>query len=231
MNCVEFKNWIRDVNAHDPADRQEAKSHMAVCPKCEKLYTLDRAIEQRFSETLAEIDPPGDLYTKIKQDLPVEPIRRKKPAMRWRMVAPALAAAVVVFLVFIIYPGGPIHDIDHIGSLALANHLDDRQSMAFNAGEINDIAAWFVKRIGFAAAPPKLLDQGFVFQGARQCKLGSNDAAYLYYKNNGKKCSLFIINPDDLKFKLKRNKNYFIDIKNHDVRVWTEDGLVYAMVN
>ena len=230
MNCVEFESWIQDINTHDPAVRQAATSHMADCPRCEKLYTLDRAIERQFSEALAEIDPPGDLYAKIKQDLPFEPVGRRKPARRWQIAAPALAAAVIVLIVFSIYPGGLIRDLDHMGSLAMANHLDNRQDMAFEAGEIDDIAAWFVKRIGFAAAPPELPGQGFVFQGARQCKLGSSDAAYLYYKKNGKKCSLFILNPDDLKFKLKRNKNYFVDNKNHAVRVWTEDGLVYAML-
>ncbi len=231
MNCFEFKNWIREVNAQDPAVGQEAKLHIATCPRCEKLYTLDQVMEQRLSETISEIDPPDELYVRIKRDLPFKSNRRKKPAIRWRMVAPALAAAVAILLVFMIYPGRPIRDIEHIGSLALTNHLEDGRNMAFNAGDVNDVAAWFVKRIGFAAAPPEQLEPGLIFQGARPCKLGPNDAAYLYYKKNGKKCSVFIIDSDGLKFKLKRNTNYFVDKKNHDIRVWTEDGLVYAMVN
>ena len=128
-------------------------------------------------------------------------------------------------------PGGEIRDIDHIGSLALANHLDDQQGLAFKAGEIEDAAAWFVERIGFAAAAPNLVGQGYIFKGGRPCKLGPKGAAYLFYEKNGKKCSLFVINPDDIKFKFKNDKKYFLAEKSHDIKVWSESGLVYAMVN
>ena len=231
MNCIEFKSWMLDIDAHDQSSAQEAKSHMAACPKCEKLYTLDQLVEARFNESLAEIDPPADLYARIKLDIPSAPTKKKGSTLRWRMLAPAMAAAVIVLLVLINAPGGGIRDIDHIGSLALVNHLDDRQGMAFQAGEIKDLAAWFIKRIGFAAAPPNLSGQGYVFQGGRQCKLGPEGAAYLFYEKNGKKCSVFIINPDDLKFKVKKDKKYYLAEKNHDIKVWTENGLVYAMVN
>ena len=230
MNCVEFKKWLRETDVHDQMITQEAESHMAVCPACQKLHSLDRVLENGFREALAEVDPPDNLNARIKQDLPVEPTRKKKSARRWRIAAPALAAAMAVLLVFIIFPNGSIRDIGHMGTLAMANHLDDQQLMSFTADEIIDVPAWFVERIGFPAAPPKLLEKGYVFKGGRQCKLGSKKAAYLYYSKNGKKCSLFVLNPDDLKFKLKRNKNYFVDVKNHDIRVWAEDGLVYAMV-
>lgn len=204
---------------------------MAACPKCEKLYTLDQSLEARFKESLAEIDPPADLYTKIKLDIPSAPAKKKGSTLRWKTLAPALAAAVIVFLVFFNSLGGKIRDIDHIGSLALVNHLDYRQNMAFKAGEIKDITAWFIKRIGFAAAAPDRIGQGYVFKGGRQCKLGPKSAAYLFYEKNGQKCSLFIINPGDLKFNVKKDKKYFRTEKNYDIKVWAEKGLVYAMVN
>jgi len=231
MNCIEFKTWILDINAHDQSSAQEAKSHMALCPKCEKLYALDQLVEVQINGSLEKIDPPADLYTRIKLDIPSAPSKKRGSAVRWRMLAPALAAAVIVFLVLFNSPGGQIRDMDHIGSLALVNHLDDRQGLAFKAGEIKDVATWFIKRIGFAAAAPNLSGQGYVFQGGRQCKLGPNGAAYLFYEKNGKKCSLFIINPDDLKFKVKKDKKYSLAEKNHDINVWAEKGLVYAMVN
>ncbi len=231
MNCIEFKTWILDINAHDQSSTQAAKSHMAVCSKCEKLYSLDRLVEKRFNESLAMVDPPADLATKIKLDIPNASTQKRGSAARWRTLAPALAAAVIVFLVLFNTPGGQIRDIDHIGSLALVNHLDDRQGMIFKAGEIQDVASWFIKRIGFAAAAPNLSGQGYVFQGGRQCKLGPNGAAYLFYEKRGKKCSLFIMNPGDLKFKVKKDKKYYFAEKNYDINVWAENGLVYAMVN
>jgi anti-sigma factor RsiW len=231
MNCIEFKTWILDINAHDRSSAQAAKSHMAACPKCEKLYALDQLVEVQFNGSLTKIDPPADLYTRIKLDIPSAPAKKRGSAVRWRMLAPALAAAAIVFVVFLNFPGGQIRDIDHIGSLALVNHLDDRQRMAFKAGEIKDVATWFIERIGFAATEPNLVGQGYAFLGGRQCKLGPYGAAYLFYEKNGQKCSLFIMNPADLKFKVKPDKKYYLAQKNYDINVWAENGLVYAMVN
>ncbi len=230
MNCIEFKNWILDIDAHDRTSEQEAKLHMAACPQCKKLYSLDQTIEAQFSKSLAEVDPPANLYSRIKRDIPSTEAKKNRLAVKWKMGVPALAAAAIVYLVLLNLPWQQIKNVDHIGSLALENHLNDRQGMAFKSDEIVDVATWFLSRIGFAAAPPDLVHRGYVFRGGRQCKLGSKDAAYLFYEKNGKKCSLFIMNPDDLKFTLEKDKKYYVNVKDHDIEVWTADGLIYAMV-
>jgi hypothetical protein len=106
MNCIEFKSWILDIDAHDQSSAQEAKSRMAGCPKCEKLYTLDQFVKARFNESLAKIDPPADLYARIKLDLPSAPTKKKRSALGWKMLAPAMAAAVIVLLVLFNAPRG-----------------------------------------------------------------------------------------------------------------------------
>ncbi|CAB1077581.1 hypothetical protein D1AOALGA4SA_5367 [Olavius algarvensis Delta 1 endosymbiont] len=130
MDCIDFKNRLIEIDTQDQSCVQEAQIHMAACASCQKLYRLDQLAEERFQESLAMIDPPADLYTRIKLDIPARPIKRKGFAGRWRRPAPALATAAIIFLVLFSYPpGGEIRDIDHIGSLALANHLDDQQAM------------------------------------------------------------------------------------------------------
>jgi len=99
MYCIDFKNWLLDIDTTDQSCVQEAKTHMAACPSCQKLYTLDQLAEERFQESLAMIDPPADLYTRIKLDIPAGPTKRKGFAGRWRMLAPALATAAIIFLV------------------------------------------------------------------------------------------------------------------------------------
>jgi hypothetical protein len=190
---------------------------------------MDLTLEAHFSDAMTQMSPPADLVSKIKQDLHSVPAKQKKTAMRWQLMAPALAAAVVL-LFFINSLMVPMRGIENLGSLALANHLDERQPMAFNADEINDVAGWFAKRIGFAAAPPKLFDDGLVLQGGRPCKLGSQKAGYLIYQKNGKKCSVFVINSADLDFKLKKDKKFSVKENDHDIKIWSESNLVYAMV-
>ena len=230
MNCKEFKSWMLDIKAGDPASRQSAQAHIAVCAKCEKLYSLDLALEKQFGDALNPISPPMDLISKIERDLDSIPSGQKKSNLRWKLMAPALATAAVVLLIFVNSLMDPMRGIERIGSLALANHLDNRHNLAFNAGEVADVAAWFAKRIGFAAAPPKLDEPGLVFKGGRQCKLGPKKAAYLIYQKDGKKCSLFIINPADLDFKLEKNRKFSVKENDHDIKIWSESDLVYAMV-
>ncbi len=50
------------------------------------------------------------------------------------------------------------------------------------------------------------------------------------YEKNGKKCSLFVINAADLGFKLEQDRSYSVEEYNHLIKVWSKEGLVYAMV-
>ena len=218
-----------DVSSEDPAAEQLAQAHIDVCAQCEKLHRMDLAMERCLSDAMTPISPPADLVSKIKQDLHSIPAKQKKITLRWRLMAPALAVAVIL-LFFINSLMVPTRGVENLGLQALANHLDDQQSMAFRAGETNDVAGWFAKRIGFAAAPPKLCDDGLVLQGGRTCKLGLTDAAYLIYQKNGKKCSVFVINPADLNFKLEKDKKFSVKENDLDIKIWSESNLVYAMV-
>ena len=66
MNCKEFKTWMLDKKACDPASGQSAQAHIALCAKCEKLYSLDLAMEKQFSDALNPISPPTELISKTK---------------------------------------------------------------------------------------------------------------------------------------------------------------------
>ena len=219
-----------DKNGHDQADVQEAEAHRSACSRCQTLYTLDMTIEKRLEESMSEVNPPADLYSKIERNIRSADTRKPTPAVRRKMLIPALAVAAVVLLVFINPFAGKIRSLDEFGALAMANHLEDSQKMEFKAGEVNDVADWFSKRIGVAAVTPDMAGLGFRFLGGRPCTLKDKDAAYLYYEKDGKRCSLFIINPDDLKFKLEKNRTYHVKDNNLNIKVWTDKGLVYAIV-
>ena len=77
MNCSEFKSWMLDIKAGDPASRQSPQAHIAVCAKCEKLYRLDLAMEKQFGDALNPKRPPMDLISKIKKDLDSIPSGQK----------------------------------------------------------------------------------------------------------------------------------------------------------
>jgi hypothetical protein len=60
-----------------------------------------------------------------------------------------------------------------------------------------------------------------------QNKMDSND---LFYEQQGKKVSLFIINPTDLSFDLAGERSYLLQDQVHDVNIWEEGRVIYALV-
>lgn len=230
MNCAEFKAWLLDEGDRDQNSDQDAKLHRLSCEQCQKLYALDQIMEKLLVESFVEVEPPADLFEKLKRNRRYADHDKAGPALRWKILAPALAIAVIIAVVFINPFSGQIRNIAEIRSLAVANHLNNNMKMAFKAGQISDISAWFAERIGYPVAVPDMTAQGFKLLGGRQCSLGKKKAAYLIYEKDGRKCSLFIINPHDLAFKLESDKSYSTEENHHKIKVWSKQGLVYAMV-
>ena len=230
MNCTEFKNWLLGKHDHDHGADQEAKLHRLSCSRCEKLYRLDRIMEERLAESFEKVEPPADLFEKIKRDERYADIREPGPGLNLKLLTATLATAVIFMVVFFNPFSGQIRNIDEIKSLVLANHLNDDTILAFKAGQISDVSAWFAERIGYPVYVPDMTGKGFTFLGGRKCSLGHKKAAYLVYEKAGKKCSLFIINPDDLAFGLERDRRYSSEENDHKINVWSDKGLVYAMV-
>ena len=230
MNCAEFKNWLLDKDDHDQSTDQEAKSHRLSCARCEELYKLDRLMEERLAESLMEVDPPDDLLEKIQRDERYADIREPGPALSSKFSAAILATAVIIVVVFFNPFKSQIRSIEEISTLVLANHLNNDTGLAFMAGQISDVSAWFAEKIGYPVHVPDMAAEGFTLLGGRKCSLGHQKAAYLVYEKDGKKCSLFIINPDDLGFDLERDRKYSVDEQDHSIKVWSDNGLVYAMV-
>jgi hypothetical protein len=230
MNCAEFKNWLLGKNDHDQSADQEAKLHRLSCSRCEKLYKLDRIMEERLAESFVEVDPPADLFEKIKRDGRYAEIREPGPDLNLKLLAATLATAVIFMVVFFNPFKGQIRSIDEIKSLVLANHLNSDTILAFKAGQISDVSAWFAERIGYPVHVPDMAGEGFTLLGGRKCSLGHKKAAYLVYEKEGKKCSLFIINPNDLAFGLERDRKYSSEENDNSIKVWSDKGLVYAMV-
>jgi len=230
MNCAEFKNWLIDKDGHDQSADQDAKLHRLSCARCEKLYRLDRRMEERLAESFVEVDLPADLFEKIQRDERYAGIKDPGPALSSKFSAAILATAVIIVVVFFNPFKSPMRSIEEISTLVLANHLSNDTSLAFMAGQISDVSNWFAAKIGYPVHVPDMAAEGFTFLGGRKCSLGHQKAAYLVYEKEGKKCSLFIIDRNDLGFDLERDRKYSVDEQGHSIKVWSDKDLVYVMV-
>ena len=229
MNCTEFKAWLSHKDGHDHLPDQEDESHLAACVQCARLYALDQEMEAKLAASFAEVDPPDTVLDKIRQDERYAELEEPGPGRPWKMLAAFLATGVIMAVVFLKPFAGGIRSVDEIGSLAVANHLNEDLAMAFTTGQIDDVSAWFAERIGYPVPLPDM-GPGVALLGGRPCILGYNKAAYLLYERAGRKISVFAIHPDGLRFDLESGRTYSINSGNHTVNLWSENGLVYAAV-
>lgn len=232
MNDRTFKTWLTNRDRYDQTTANAAKDHMASCKSCKMLYSWDALLEARISEPLIELEPPRGLLARIKNNFQFEATGqgRNTHFLPLNQLAAALAmVAVMVVIVFQPY-SGHIKNFDQIGTFALAEHLSSDLEMTFKAQEVSDAPGWFSERVGFGIVIPALESQGFQFLGGRECLFGKKKAAYLYYDCQGQKVSLFIINYQDLDFPLSRHRTYTVYDRGHEIKIWKQGTLCYALV-
>jgi len=203
---------------------------MVFCEECKKIAVIDSLIEDRIRAELCQVDPPSELFTRLEMDIRLAEREKGDNLFSWKKFVPALTIAALLLAIVLNPFSGRIGSLDQISSLALANHLDSDLRMVFRAGDITDVLDWFSGKLGFPVSLPKLNIQGSTFLGGRECLLGKEKAAYLYYEKRGKRASLFIIHVRDLSIPLKGERVYNVSDKGHDVKVWKEGDLVFALV-
>jgi anti-sigma factor RsiW len=230
MNCQDFKTGLHDKNQNSTAESETALRHMAACQRCQKLSARDALVEDRIRKSLIQLDPPPDLMSRIKLDSGSSEDKQAASISRWKIIAPVLAMAAAVIIFFINPFSGQIRNLDDFSTFVIATHLNPNLKMAFSKDDVADVSNWFAKRLVFPVVVPDLSGQGFKLIGGRKWIVGRKDAAYLYYEKEGKKASVFVINPDDLDFNLAPHKTYRVTEGEYQIQIWKEKNLRYALV-
>ncbi len=236
MKCEEFKKWLADPGSHDENAVGEVAAHMERCGACKALYDVDSEIESRIGAALRRVPPPERLLDRIEMNVQSAAEEkfldrfawRRIRAPWWKILAPPLAVAVMLLLVFTPFGGG-FNSLEELGDLAVIDHMGNL-AMSFKAGDIGDVPGWFEKKVGFKVDPPDMGNLGFSFTGGRKCHLGKSDVAYLFYDRNGERVSLFILKSEACNFQLNDDEKYNLTMRGCKIRFWKEADLLYAMV-
>lgn len=102
--------------------------------------------------------------------------------------------------------------------------------MAFTTTDTPDPQDWFFKRLSYRVTIPSLSHRGLVFRGGRECTIGPKKAAYLFYDDNGRHVSVFVIPAGHVEVPLQEDRRYRIEAPRHQVELWHTDGLICILV-
>ena len=230
MDCRDLKNWIASKDLFDERIFADAEKHLEHCQKCRRIHTMDALIEDGIKNGLQHVAVPRGLVNRIETELFADTKERVRPLARWIKIVPALAVAALIFMIVLQPFSGQIKSLDQMGTYALANHLSGETQMAVSTTEAGVAARWFTQQLGYTVKVPDLRSNGLTLRGGRLCSLGEEKAAFLFYRKNGKKVSLFIVTDDALGFQMVDQRVYSIQEKKHDIKIWKDGKMVRVTV-
>ncbi len=232
MTCLEFKEWLIDRDFAEADNASVARSHMQKCPECRKLYELDEELEGLIRREMIPVEAPPRLGKKIERGINSTTTARVF-TFHWQQLLPALAIA-ALFL-FMLNPFQDHHrrhgftSFDELGRVALQDHVST-EALAFVAHEVADVPAWYEDKMGYAISLPDMTGRGFTLIGGRICKLGNCKAAYLTYRYDNKKVSLFILPAGDANFAMEPDRSYTLTMNGNEFEFWKTQGQLHTLI-
>ena len=232
MDCPDFKAWLVSRDGGDAESSRAARAHRRDCPPCNRLYLADEGLEQALAAGIQTAKIPDGLARRARAltDASTDPTMVRRSTWLRKGWAPALAFGLVLIVLVWNPFTNPLSSLDAIGNYALANHTRRDMAMAFTVDETPDPQAWFFKRLSYRITLPDFDDRGLILQGGRECSIGPHKAAYLYYDDNGKPVSVFIIPADKVNMALQADRRYRIDAPAHRVDLWQTNDMVCILV-
>jgi len=236
MICKDFENWVRSRNIFEQEDGSAGKrfnTHLDTCPACSGIYTVDQALENRIKAVLGPEKLPDGLVDQvnISIDHAIEALTpgASSPYKKIGLAAGFLLIAAIAALFFFNQPVR--YDTLHqLGESIVAGHLEGDTAMSFTADQIDQARIMMSRELQFNVVLPNLKDQGYTLLGGRVCALGKCKIAYLFYRKLDKICSLFILDYDQLNFKMADGSQFTNSMKGLNTRIWKKNGQVYALV-
>jgi anti-sigma factor RsiW len=193
MICAEFEAQLHAYVDGELSVEQTAAGdvHVAVCSQCAALARRERAYRLLLRRQPRETAPAA-LRERIHADLRRERGRARRP--RWRHVALAAAAAVVVSAGMLVVPawrGSPPLVETLVDTHIAYTQLERPAELA--SDNPSEIAAWFRQRAGLRIVVPDYSSAGIRLVGARLADAHERGAAYLLYEKGHVIVSVFML--------------------------------------
>jgi anti-sigma factor RsiW len=181
MNCQEAQRLL-DAYVDDEIDLRGAidiEQHLEACKECAGEVERLRELQKLARTGLTRYEMPRRLEAKL-----LAPTRRK---WRWMAIAPAAAAAVILFAVWPRQPGITDAIVDAHARSLMADHLTDVVS-----SDKHTVKPWFQGRVDYGVSVGDFAAQGFPLIGGRLDYLDGSPAAALVYKRAKHVINLFV---------------------------------------
>ncbi len=232
FDCAEVERTVDVYLDRELADedRVELERHVAGCEACARLVREQAAFKARFRAAASvRARLPQGMRARIRHSL-----EHAQPTLpRWRRVSMALAPAAAAALALSAGWSSTRTRTSPVAEAAIWRHTQDLPIEVSGGDDV--VRDWFSHKVRFAVHPPRLPNAALV--GARLANLRDRDAAYLVYRADGARVSVFVFDPSNLALVAPRRREaagqeiYFQGERGYNVALFRHGGVGYAFAS
>ncbi len=225
MRCDQVREllWPDPRPRPGPAGMAEALDHYGQCAACQGYFRREAELVRRLGR-LATVTAPAGLRARIAAALETA---RPARGRRWAVAGVSAALAAAALGLVVLRPTSVPPEATRPLVVEARVGLDEA---AMASSDLAQIEAWLAERLGYRVVVPDITDATPV--GARIATLGGASipmAVYVYA--NGMPLSYFALPSGELMGVPVPGRDVLaVSSNGHQVALWTEQGLVRAVV-
>jgi len=233
MDCSDVRESLlaHERGALPSADDAGVREHLGSCAACARVDAAERALTEVLEHRL----PQHPAALALKRRLAAQWPAASRPRRSWiRIMAPALAAAVVVLVVapalyqrLAVAPG----QREALVTEAINDHvrvLLSQRPLEVETSDIHQVKPWFSGRLDFAPAVAFEGDAEFPLRGGAVGYFLDRRAAVFLYSRRLHPISLFVVRAEGLPWPANRRET---TSRGFNVIVWRAGELGYVLVS
>jgi anti-sigma factor RsiW len=219
----------------DPAADVDVGAHVRVCEQCSRAHETEAALDDLLARRLPYHRAPTSLRSRL---FLLGPRARTPRRAEWmRIVAPALAAGVALFVSGVVTSRA--RHADALGALAgeaIGDHLRvlvrDRP-FDVESGGSHQVKPWFAGRLDFSPAVTVPEGSGLELQGGAVGWFIDRRAAVIEYRLRNHRLTLLVFREDGLAWPVRSGGGELHEVtqRGFHVVLWRADGLGHALVS
>lgn len=195
MDCREVQRFIHAYldGEFDEDDRVAFAAHLRTCPDCNRMAQFERAFREKVRQSFvgARGRAPAGLADRVRRALDEEerPAGWAARGLRWAI---PVAAALALMIGAVISTRQETKPEATLAESSIQWHRRTNVPLDVRASSPEAVKGFFSDKVSFAVRPPAFKRKRVKLLGGRLANLREHDAAYLVYRVDGRRVSVFI---------------------------------------
>jgi anti-sigma factor RsiW len=220
----------------DPPRASSFRQHVVECPSCQSRLQVFQDLRSELRAHAAAYKAPAHVREQIGSRLHQLERRRRRS---WKAVAAIVIIAIFSSLagVYWLYIGPEAPPLLQELTSAHAGMVRGAIDLTYPSADVDMVRRWLGQRLSFRPAIPRAAWGGFQLLGARTLSWSKREGALLLFGKGDSKVSLVSLShPEQMPSSGKAidldGIRFWLFIQGiYTLVLWSEDGLLYAMVS